>query len=550
MGFDLTTATPVTESKNGFDLSTATPVDNVVTQPENKGGIVVPPTSPLNWKSPLNVVESAYRGAGNLTGQTNKVLVNNILGVADKLISPMSKETMAQFGEWLSNTDIGKAQIKTFNDVKKLWESFKESYPGSAENIEAGANIAAIAPVVKAFTPGKMVLGSGIDKGLNPIYDELIDKTIMNNYKKGINPASGKFKDANITERYYDNVKTAVRDIVDNTDMPISQAEKPVEAFSVASSKTKSKLWDAATEISEGAPVRITYEPTIKAMEKMAANENLIRARPEVVDYLNKKIDDWRSVPLEDTPQRAEDLLSMINSDARNFWNDPQSYNKAATAEYIAQNLRKELYDKMETLGGKNYADFRKRYGAQLTIESDVSKRAAQLSGRKDFGFWDLSNIATAIEMADALVNPISLGKVALIQGTKWYMKSANNPDNIIRKMFSDVERLESLKYRPLNTFSERTTQPLISPPSTPVRNYPKLGIPKVNYPTEDQILKSSDLQELIRRRQSPPMQNTGSRQSIPPNVPVPMTQEQITNAKQIEELIRLENERNKMISY
>lgn len=543
-------------------------------------------SSPLNWKSPLNAVETAYRGAGNLAEQASKTLVDQVVGTVGKFIAPSQKKHLASFANWLSETDMGKAQVKTVNDVKRLWDSFKTAYPESAENLKAGANIAAVAPIAKMLTPGKMALGSGIDKGLNPIYDQMIDKSIIKNYKKGISPPPAKFKDAHITERYYDDVKTAVRDIVDHVDMPISQAEKPVEAFSIASAETKSKLWKAATEISKDAPVTISLEPAIKAMENMKQNHNLIRARPEVIEYLNKKITDFRSVPTEIVPQEAEGLLSIVNSDARNFWKAPQGDNRAYAAEYIAQHIRKGLYTKMESLGGDKYANFRKRYGAQLTIEADVAKREAQLAGRKDYGFWDLSNIVTSVELVDALINPISLGKAAAIQGVKAWMKTANDPNKMIRKMFSDVERYKTLKYKSLNTFSEK---PPINPTNSQ-KDYPKFGIPGVTPQTEGQAIRSNRIQEMIRgthelpaqppgqnkhlqygqivertpeqianserlqqvlrSTRSTPAQPSGSSNPIPYGPRVTMTPEQIAEARRIDELIRLRHEQNKMISF
>ena len=295
---------------------------------------------------------------------------------------------------------------------------------------------------------------------INPVktvtkIDEMIDQSIINGYTKGIKPTVVGKSNANLVSKAKENAITAVRDIAANVKTPLSQSKNILEEFSNAVSSTKKKIWQEATQLASDAGeqgAKVDILPVIDDMRAVKADVLAQAADPQIASAIEPYLNSWENLVKSKgpylSPAEAEDLITGLNNKAKPFWKDTNTHSSAASIERIAQNLRKQTFDAMEGMQGDVYQNLRKRYGAQLAIEKEVTNRAT-INGRKaNYGFFDIANIPIAGEFVSSLMsgNVKGILKSAAMGGAKIAMKLSNDPSNIIRKMFKNVETLEALK--------------------------------------------------------------------------------------------------------
>ena len=236
---------------------------------------------------------------------------------------------------------------------------------------------------------------------------------------------------------------------------PLSQSKNILEEFSNAVSSTKKKIWQEATQLASDAGeqgAKVDILPVIDDMRAVKADVLAQAADPQIASVIEPYLNSWENLVKSKghylSPAEAEDLITGLNNKAKPFWKDTNTHSSAASIERIAQNLRKQTFDAMEGMQGDVYQNLRKRYGAQLAIEKEVTNRAT-INGRKaNYGFFDIANIPIAGEFVSSLMsgNVKGILKASAMGGAKIAMKLSNDPSNIIRKMFKNVETLEALK--------------------------------------------------------------------------------------------------------
>jgi hypothetical protein len=410
-----------------------------------------------------------FRTAGQIAGGVNDVVGQGIMAGYRNLLSPEQQQSVSGLGRDILQSGPVQSAMPAIKSMAEGYGQLKKEYPQDVGNLEAAGNIAGIVPMgwLGAKGPGavKNFVGEGIDmvKGavtpgprfasavIGEGIEQKIDQAIVSGVKKGIKPSVVGKSDAGLTKKYYDNAKTAVRDIVDSSDVPLSKSQNILEDFSQAVKNTKIKLHDQYSKMAVDAGesgALVNLRPVIDDIRVMTIDSNLQRANPNIVSTLNKYLDNWEKNPASINPSDAEELIAMLNSKAKAFWKDPNMHSEAALNERIAQQLRKQTFDTINDYQGPGYAELRKRYGAQLALEKEVADRATVAGRRADFGFFDIANIPTAGEFVRSALtaDPAGIAKAGIMMAVKSKMKSLNDPSNIIRKMFKDVETLNAIK--------------------------------------------------------------------------------------------------------
>lgn len=439
-------ATPISNS----EWDSAVPLTQDISQPQKMSLIdkIAERYSkvPIAGNQPLALPRMGMRAVGQTIGAVGDAVGSAV--DASGLMPWIGKNMpspVRQIGGALAAPVKSILQSKPVRGMVNAYDSLD---PELKTDIESAALIGSVMPV------GKVVKGFAPVKTTGKI-DAMIDKAIVNGYTKGIKPTVVGKSDASLVRKANDNVKIAVRDIVDNTPVPISKSDDVLDAFSDGVYSTKKKIWQEATNISaqagkQGAKVDIL--PVINDMKAIKTDVLLQAGNPNVVSTIDPFLRSWENLLKTKgrylSPTDAEDLITALNNKAKHFWKDPNSHDMAATVERIAQNLRKQTFDAMEGMEGEAYKDLRKRYGAQLAIEKEVTNRATIYGRKNDFGFFDLANIPAASEFVSALATgrPLGMLKSGGILAAKSYMKAKNDPSNIVRKMFKDVETLNALK--------------------------------------------------------------------------------------------------------
>lgn len=404
---------------------------------------VLPPSGSIGPK--------VFRTAGQMAGGVQDIATEGIKSAYRNIVPQGAQEAISGFGSDILQSAPVQGAMPYLQSMQEGYGNIKKDYPEQVGMLEATGNIAGILPM--GWLAGK---GAGVVKGaVTPLetaasIEQKIDKVIYAGMQKGIKPSVKGKSDAGLVKQFYDNSKVAVRDIVDASPTPISKAEHSIEAFSNAVAETKKNIHKQYSQMAQQAGEQgavVDLKPVIIDMTTVAKNHNVRRANPGLADMLEKRIAEWSAKPTLIDPVEAEDLIAMLNQQAKGYWADPTNHTTAAGVERIAQKTRQQTFNAINQYQGPGYSDLRKRYGAQLALEKEVTDRATRVGNRAKYGFFDLSNVATAAEFVSALSgSPVSLARAGGIWGTKKLMQMANDPERIIKKMFEKVEILTEIK--------------------------------------------------------------------------------------------------------
>jgi hypothetical protein len=393
------------------------------------------------------------RTAGQMAGGINDIVGEGIKAGYRNLVPQEAQDAIGRAVESVLQSRPARAAMPIMQAIQERYGQAKEAYPEMMGNVEAVGNISTILPMGWAAGRTKAALTPVANI---PKIEQKIDQAITNGIKKGIRPSVVGKSDAGLVQKYYDNAKTAVRDIVETSPTPLSKSENIVEDFSKAVADTKKKIWGEAHNLATAAGesgVKVDILPVLNDM-KVVKTDLLLQAQdPRISSVLDPYIAAWENLIKSKgqymSPIEAEDMIAGLNAQAKPFWKDPNTHTSAAQIERIAQNMRKQTFDAMEG-AGEQYANLRKRYGAQLALEKEVTDRATVAGRRGAFGFFDLANIPIAKDFVGGLLtgNIKQVAQAGAMGAAKLAMKMSNDPAHILRKMFKDVETLTAIKKR------------------------------------------------------------------------------------------------------
>ena len=301
----------------------------------------------------------------------------------------------------------------------------------------------------KDVATGALISGAAkfVNQQITPVAEKL-SKVIKNGIEKAIRPSVvGKGSSAPI-ESYFKNAEEAVVSIL-RRDRFAKNLPKTLDEFSEQVYKTKMSVWDELSSMSSSATeqgIKVDLNPVIKEMRDIGNSSLLKRASPEESKRLLNLANDWASEPTIVSPSEAEKLLGMVNTNAKAWWKDrnPNSVHSALNWERTAENIRAAL--KKSIPDGDKYLALRREYGSLLSIEKDVAHRAIVSGRRNPKGFFDIADIGGTAHFIHGLVNmnPGTIAAGAATKGLVKYTKWMNNPDRIVKGMFSEADKLLS----------------------------------------------------------------------------------------------------------
>lgn len=397
-----------------------------------------------------NWPRTALRTVGQVAGGITDVLGAGLEAITPESVKQIGRETV---GYW-TKTPIGQMGLNALREGVEAWGLFKKSYPEVAKDIEATANIAMLVPWGKGGQVAGKVAKEGADiagdvaalalRKSPEAIERSMDVAIESGIKKGIRPTVVGKANAGQVRAYYDRAKAAVREIVDA--MP-DRLPKSLEDFSNAIADTKRKIYAtysgmAAEAGGKGAMVDLApIRDELKQIGKMPNTPQSIK------DAAKKILAEIKSYDAAIAPEVAEDLIAHFNAANKSFWRNPdfKGHHQAAMTERVSRNLRKSLDNAIETYSGPGYQDFKRRYGALSSIEKEVAQRATVDARKNVKGFFDLADIASTGEFVLGLarLDPANMAAAGAIHGMKRYIKFLNDPNRIVKTMFSDVEKLK-----------------------------------------------------------------------------------------------------------
>ena len=120
----------------------------------------------------------------------------------------------------------------------------------------------------------------------------------------------------------------------------------------------------------------------------------------------------------------------------------------------VVNNLRKELDNVITGASGEGYQELKRSYGALKAVEKEVTHRAIVDARKNVQGLIDFTDIFTSGELVSGLatMNPAVIGKGVFMRGVKELYKAMNDPNRIVKNMFTDVDKLVAKRGQPLQS--------------------------------------------------------------------------------------------------
>jgi len=339
---------------------------------------------------------------------------------------------------------------------EELLESAVDASQGAA--MEMGG--AAVGKLVEILGPTGKTVYQVVKKGM----------------RKAIRPSKTLTKTAAKTKEYYDKATDAAVQIIlnknnlkltDESGKTIPGLPKTLDQFSEAIGQTKKvifKEYDALTKATGGKlkldsiadelldiAHSIPLQDAAPKAARYAANKakSLLKRNEPIVEYMEQH--GVGKIPVSSTPggytaEQAQDVIQIMNQSLKAYYKNP-SYETATTAyidSLVANNLRKSLDRLITRATGKEYQQLKNSYGALKHIEEEVAGRAIVDARKNVKGLIDFADIFAGAEVIHGLLamNPALVGKGVAAKSIAALYKNLNNPNRIVKNMFSEAENI------------------------------------------------------------------------------------------------------------
>ncbi len=289
-----------------------------------------------------------------------------------------------------------------------------------------------------------------------------IQQAVGKGIEKGVKPSVIGKSTAPQIERYFSKAENAVEIIIANksnlqfTDEvgQVIQGKLPgnLKQFSQAIDQTKRTVFSQYNDMAVKAgqkQLTINLKPINQELEKIAQSNVLTDLSPGVSDYAwntAQKLLARRTYTVEE----AQDAIALLNRNLESFYKNPtyETASKAYIDSLVANNLRKSLDNLIESTVAPGYQGLKNQYGALKTIEKEINQRAIVDARKNVKGLLDFSDIYSGYHVINGILslNPATVGAGVAARIISWLYKIGNDPNRIIKTMFSNVEKLQQPK--------------------------------------------------------------------------------------------------------
>ena len=321
-----------------------------------------------------------------------------------------------------------------------------------------------------------------------------IERTVETGMNRGATPSSAGVKTLGQVKKYTKRATEAVQDIIEkkNTIQLIDKEGNPkpqgslpetVHEFSQAIDQGKKQVfteYDAMKKAAGEEGAKVVLSPIVGELRKLGSNRTILDKKPAVAKEANRLADALEKSEYY-TVEEAQQAIADANASLEAFYKNP-SYEQASMAaidQIYVNNLRNILDTAIENEKGAGYQNLKNKYGAYKTIEKDVLRKSLADAKSHKYGLFDFANILTAAEAVSAIVtfNPVSAGKVGMMQAAKSYMKWRNSPNTAVSQMFKNVDKTMKRTEKPVVPFTLESTGDLY-PDQRALPPGPYSGIP------------------------------------------------------------------------
>ena len=293
-----------------------------------------------------------------------------------------------------------------------------------------------------------------------------IDKDTSIAIKRGVNkavrPSVVKKSTSGQVKRYFKQAESAIEEIVKNQDnlnlidetgKRIEGLPKTLDQFSQAIEQTKRNIFEEydvlAKQSDIASPIGIDLAETSIKLDPVINNTVLRDLSPETIKYAEMRAESLKGRG-NYTAIETQEAIQMLNQTLEQFYRDPSPDMKgrALVDSVIANDLRTQLDSVIQKTTGKEYSVLKKKYGDLKAIESDVTKRSIVDARKNNKGLIDFSDILSGHQVIKGMIakDPVSFTAGVGMKGISKYYKMLNDPNRIVKNMFSEVEKLTKRK--------------------------------------------------------------------------------------------------------
>lgn len=338
--------------------------------------------------------------------------------------------------------------------VKETGEAVVKAAPKVAGAVAKGAEVAG--EVVEAgVRKGEDIVTGAIETVAKKSAEKelkKIDDIIKKGIEKGIRPTIRGKKTLSDVKKFEQSANDAVRTIVERKDKlnlvdefgEAVELPENLQQFSQSIDKAKKDVFEEYTSLirQAGNDVKISTEDIAKKLDEVANSKLTQTTRPEISNSAKAAAERWRALG-EITPEEADALIKDLNQSLQSFYTSGTNKAQSQVDASIASLLRSRLDDTISSATGKEFQAIKSKYGSLKAIEKDTLNRALIDARKNTQGLLDFTDIFTGGEIASGVLTG-NIGQVA--KGTvgkafKEYFKFVNDPNNVIKNMFKNVDK-------------------------------------------------------------------------------------------------------------
>lgn len=403
--------------------------------------------------------ESIAFGASDIAGGLNKAIVAEPITSLYKTAIPESLQKIVNKG--ISEV----MKTSPMQTVGEFMSWFGNKYPEAAKSLGAALNLTAFGPVKKGVVPVAKEaknIAKDVSKvaGITKAPADEIKDIVKSGMEKGIRPSVAGKKTFPQYEKYMGQSQDAIKSIIANKnnlklttsegEIVTGQLPKSLPQFSEAISQTKQdifKQYDAMAKATGQQGVKIDLQQVSNELKSIINDSTLRDMKPDSVKYAQEFLQRIEQRVFY-SPDEAQEAISKLNQGLKPFYQNPtmQDASKAYVDSKVASALRQSLDDAITNSTGPGYQQLKNQYGALRAIEEDVNRRAIVDARKNIKGLADFTDIYSSPEIIYGILtaNPSMVAKGSLMRGVKEFIKYRNNPNRIVKGMFSNVEKLQN----------------------------------------------------------------------------------------------------------
>ena len=298
--------------------------------------------------------------------------------------------------------------------------------------------------------------------------EQQTNKIIDRGIEKGVRPSVvGKSTEPQL-QAYMKRAEEGVKTIVDNkpnlklvneNGEVVNKLPENLREFSQAIDQTKAKIFEEYDQMAKQASQTITgtaggqnfgfkvwvdLKPISDELNIIAKNKVLKDLSPNVAEYAKAKADALRASKGY-TAKEAQEAIAHLNEKLNAYYKNPtyQNASLAGIDAMIVNRIRRNLDDMIEFSVGEGYQGLKNKYGALKAIEKDTVHRAVVDARKNIKGFFDLTDVFSGEQVLRGVLtmNPVNIATGVGMRGIKSYIKWINEPNRIVKEMFSKASK-------------------------------------------------------------------------------------------------------------